>query len=158
MKQFYVGNSKIDGRGLIAGEDIGPGKIITKINGPIKFKINRTKKDVLANPDWVGIKKNIWIDPLRPHKFLNHSCTPNAGMKGLTLISIRRIKEGDEITIDYSTIEGDNRWEMNCFCNSEDCRSIIRSIEHLTPEQFKSIPYIPAYFKKLYIRSQKYRV
>ncbi len=33
MKQFYVGNSKISGRGLIAGEDILKGQIITRFKG-----------------------------------------------------------------------------------------------------------------------------
>ena len=155
MKHFYVGNSGIEGRGLIAGENIPKGSVITRILGPLKFKINRNKKDALSNPDWVGVKKNIWIDPLRPHKFLNHSCNPNAGMRGLTLISTRNIKEGEEITVDYSTIEGDERWEMSCSCGERNCRKIIRSIEFLTPEQFSAIPYIPAYFKKVYSKRNK---
>lgn len=152
MKHFYVGNSKIEGRGLVAGEDIPKGKIITRIKGPVKFKINKSKRDALSHPDWVGVNKNIWIDPLKPHKFLNHSCNPTAGMRGVTLMSLRDIKEGEEITVDYSTIEGDQRWEMVCSCGEKNCRKIIKSIEFLTPEQFKSIIYVPAYFRKLYLR------
>lgn len=153
MKHFFVGNSKIEGRGLIAGENIPKGKIITRIKGSLKFKINKNKKDAISHPDWVGVKKDIWIDPLRPHKFLNHSCNPTAGAQGVTIISIRDIKEGQEITIDYSTIEGDRRWEMACSCGEKNCRKIIKSIEFLTPEQFKAIPYIPAYFRKLYLNN-----
>ncbi len=152
MKHFYVGNSKIEGRGLIAGEDIPAGTHITRIKGPAKFKVNKSKRDALSHPDWVGVKKNIWIDPLRPHKFLNHSCNPSAGMKGITLIAIRDIKEGEEITVDYSTFEGDHRWEMACACNHDNCRKIIRSVQHLTSEQFNAIPHMPAYFKRLYLR------
>ena len=105
----------------------------------------------------MGVKKNIWIDPLRPHKFLNHSCNPTAGARGITLIAIRDIKEGEEITVDYSTIEGDNRWEMLCSCEEKNCRKLIRSIEFLTQEQFMSIPYIPAYFRKLYFKKNSGR-
>lgn len=155
MKQFYIGNSKISGKGMIAGEDIPKGKIISRVEGPLKFKVNRNKEDALANPDWVGVKKDIWIDPKRPHKFLNHSCSPTAGIRGLTLISIKDIKEGEEITIDYSTIEGDRRWEMACSCGEKNCRKIIRSIEFLTPQQFKAVPYIPAYFRNLYLNGNK---
>lgn len=157
MKHFYVGNSKIEGRGLIAGEDIPKGKVITRIKGPAKFKINKSKRDALSHPDWVGVKKNIWIDPKRPHKFLNHSCSPSAGMRGITIISLRDIKEGEEITVDYSTIEGDSRWEMPCDCGNSNCRKIIRSVEYLTPEQFKAIRYVPAYFKNLYLKRNMHK-
>ncbi len=158
MKHFYVGNSKIEGKGLIAGENITRNKIITRIKGPACLKINKTKKDAQSNPDWVGVRKNIWIDPLRPHKFLNHSCNPNAGMRGLTIMSIKDIKEGDEITIDYSTQEGDTRWEMKCSCEAVNCRGTIRSVQFLSKKQFQSIPHIPAYFRKLHTKSKAGRV
>lgn len=157
MKHFYVGNSKIQGRGLIAGENIKKGSIITRIKGPAKFKVNKNKRDALSYPDWVGVKRNIWIDPLRPHKFLNHSCSPTAGARGVTLIAIRDIKEGKEITVDYSTIEGDDRWEMKCSCDAKNCRKIIRSVEFLTPEQLEAIHHVPAYFRKLYIRKNGHK-
>ena len=76
MKQFYIGNSKIAGKGIIAGEDIPKGRIISRVKGPLKFQRNKSKEDALSNPNWIGVKKNIWIDPERPHKFLNHSCNP----------------------------------------------------------------------------------
>jgi hypothetical protein len=102
----------------------------------------------------VGVKKNIWIDPLRPHKFLNHSCNPTAGMRGLTLIALRDIKEGEEVTIDYAIIEGDPRWELLCLCGEKECRKIIRSIHYLPKKQFlKYLPNIPHYFKKIYKES-----
>ena len=85
------------------------------------------------------------------HKFLNHSCEPVAGMKGLTLIALRDIKEGDEITIDYSIQEGDHLWEMKCDCKSNNCRCTVRSVQFLPEKTFKKyLPYIPAYFKKVY--------
>ena len=155
MKDFYIGNSKISGRGIIAGEDIKKDSTITRVKGDLRFKIDKNKRDALAHPNWIGVKKNIWIDPDRPHKFLNHSCNPTAGVRGFTLIAIKDIKEGDEITIDYSTVEGNNLWEMSCSCGENNCRKIIRSVEFLTTEQFNSIPYIPAYFKHLYLKQRK---
>lgn len=155
MKNIYHGTSKIDGMGVRAGENIPKNKVIARIKGELKFKVNKNKKDALSNPDWVGVKKDIWIDPEKPYKFLNHSCSPSAGIRGLTIISIRAIQEGEEITIDYSTIEGDKRWTMLCKCKEKKCRGVIRSIEYLTPDQFNQIPYIPAYFRKLYIESRK---
>lgn len=151
MKHIYICTSKIHGLGINAGEDIKKGEVINRIKGPVKFKINKDKDDALDNPDWVGISKNQWVDPERPHKFLNHSCNPSAGMRGLTLYALRDIGEGQEITIDYAIIEGDDRWEMKCTCGAPNCRKIVRSIHFLPQKAFnKYLPYIPAYFKKLY--------
>ncbi len=157
MRRVYVDDSKIDRKGLILGENVSKGRIISRIKGPIKFKVNQTKDDALSHPDWVGVKKDVWIDPLRPHKFLNHSCSPSAGMRGLTIISIRDMKEGEEITVDYSTIEGDRRWEMKCSCGAKNCRKMVRSVEFLTPNQFRAMPYIPAYFRNLYLKGHNGR-
>lgn len=151
MKQIYIATSKIEGKGIRAGENIKTGEIISRVEGPLKFKINKNKRDALMHPNWVGVKNNIWIDPLKPHKFLNHSCNPTAGMRGLTIIAIRDIKEGEEITVDYSIIEGDPRWELKCLCNEKGCRGIIRSIHYLPKKTFfKYLPHIPSHFKKVY--------
>lgn len=157
MKQIYHSTSKIDGTGIFAGEDIKKGEVISRVKGELKFKINKNKADALANPDWVGIKKNQWIDPEKPYKFLNHSCNPSCGIKGkVTMIALKDIKEGEEITVDYSTIEGDLRWEMKCNCGEKNCRGIIRSVQYLPKKQFaKYLPNVPTYFKKLYLKNHK---
>ena len=138
MKQIYVCDSEIEGKGIRAGEMIRKGDLITVFKGALQFKVNKNKRDALSHPDWVGIKKNFWIDPEKPQKFLNHSCNPNASIKGkLSLVALRTIKEGEEITFDYSIIEGDSRWELKCLCNEKNCRGTISSIHSLPKKQFK---------------------
>src|SRR3989344_2127500 len=150
MKKIHYANSHIHRRGLMIGEDAKKGEIVTKILGPLKFKLNKNKRDALSHPDWVGVKKNYWVDPLRPHKFINHSCDPSTGVRGVTLIALRDLKKGEEITMDYSTIEGDPRWQMKCSCRAKNCRKVIRSVQFLSPKRFKAIKYIPVYFRNLY--------
>ncbi|HYD93540.1 MAG TPA: SET domain-containing protein-lysine N-methyltransferase [Candidatus Paceibacterota bacterium] len=152
MKHIYTCSSKIHGLGVNIGEDAKKGDIISYIKGDLKFKVNKDEKDALDNPDWVGIEKNQWIDPHKPYKFLNHSCNPSAGIKGkVTLVALRNMKEGEEITIDYSTIEGDPLWRMKCACGEPNCRKIIRSVHSLPEKQFKKyLPFVPTYFKKVY--------
>lgn len=154
MKHIYHAKSGIEGLGLRIGDDAKRGDIIFRFTGPLKFKVNKTEKDALDNPDWVGVAKDQWIDPDKPYKFINHSCNPNVGIKGkVTVVALKKIKEGDEITIDYSTIEGDTRWQMKCLCGEKNCRKIIRSMQFLPEGQYqKYLPYISTYFKKLYAK------
>ena len=155
MKHIYVCTSQIEGMGIRIGDDAKKGEVIFRFKGPLKFKINQSKEDALANPDWVGVAKDQWIDPDKPYKFINHSCNPNTGIKGkVTVVALRDIKEGEELTIDYSTIEGDPRWEMKCMCGESNCRGIIRSIQYLPKSRFEDyLPYVSTYFKKLYLAS-----
>lgn len=157
MKHIYVCASKIDGFGMRIGENAKKGDIIAYITGEMKFKVNKGLKDTFSNPDWIGISKNQWIDPDKPYKFLNHSCNPSAGVKGkVTLVALRDMSEGEEITVDYSIIEGDPFWEMKCTCGEKNCRKIIRSTEFIPGKQFKKyLPYVPTYFKNLYLKNHK---
>ncbi len=157
MKQIYITNSRINGKGLFAGEDIKGGETIRIIKGVMKFKVNKGIKDATANPAWIGVAQNQWIDPDRFFKFINHSCDPTAGVKGkVTCVAVRDIKEGEEITLDYSTVEADDLWQMPCSCNKRNCRKIIKSIKYLPKENFKKyFPYISDYFKKLWQKNHK---
>ncbi|HMO79084.1 MAG TPA: SET domain-containing protein [Candidatus Paceibacterota bacterium] len=157
MKDIYICNSKIEGKGVYAGENIKKGEFIQSIKGDLKFKINKNLKDTLGNPNWVGVDKNEWIDPYKPFKFLNHSCNANTGIRGrVCMYAIRDIREGEEITIDYSTIEADELWEMRCFCGEKKCRKNIKSIHFLPEKEFKRhMPFISTYFKKLYLKTKK---
>ncbi len=151
-KKIYAGKSKLHGKGVFAKELIKNNSIITRFYGVIKFKINKNKRDALSHPNWIGVKRHNWIEVKSPQVFINHSCDPNASTKGLTVIAIKEIKKNEEITIDYSLIEGDDRWEMNCSCNESNCRKFIKSVQYLPKQVFeKYLPNVPAYFKKLYI-------
>lgn len=158
MKHIYICTSKIDGLGVSIGENTKKDEIIARIRGEMKLKVNKNFKDTFANPDWVGVAKNQWIDPEKPYKFLNHSCSPTAGFKGrVTLVALRNMKEGEEITIDYSMVEGDPNWKMKCMCSEKNCRKVIRSVQFMSEDQFeKYLPYIPTYFKNLYLKRRKH--
>lgn len=159
MKSVYKDKSKISGYGLFIKEGAKRGERICYIKGDKRHKINRSLNDSLANPDWVGIKKHWWIDPIPPFKFLNHSCNPNAGIKGtVTLFALRNIKPGEEITVDYSTFEGDEQWQLEggkkCMCGETNCRGVIKSIHYLPRQVYKKyLPFISTHFKREYERN-----
>lgn len=67
-------------------------------------------------------------------RYLNHSCSPNAGIRGsFTIVTMRNIREGEEICWDYDMSE-DTDWWMPCECGSENCRGKIRGFRYLNDE------------------------
>lgn len=159
MKKITFRKSRIEGQGLFADEDIKKGELISYIKGKIFVKKNRSMEDVLGNPDWVGISRNCWIDPAIPFKYLNHSCNPNAAIRGkVSLVAIANIKKGDEITFDYSTTEVDERWEMpyRCRCGNSNCRGTITSIQKLNTKTVERyLPNIPTQIKKIFFKESR---
>lgn len=71
-----------------------------------------------------------------PQRYVNHSCNPNCGIKGRTiLVAMRSIKKGEEITFDYAMTE-ERCFGWQCLCGSKNCRGKIAGFKGL-PEDFK---------------------
>jgi uncharacterized protein len=57
--------------------------------------------------------------------FSNHSCDPNIGVKGqIVFVAMRDIQTGEELTHDWATTDDDD-YELECRCNSPNCRKVI---------------------------------
>ncbi|MFA7315506.1 MAG: SET domain-containing methyltransferase [Candidatus Paceibacterota bacterium] len=153
--KIQIGKSKLHGKGLIASRDIKTGEILFIIKGKIlSFLINNKAQAKIAGFNWIGLKKNVWIDPINYGLYLNHSCDPNSAIKGkVTVVAIRPIKAGEEITTDYSLTEADIFWHIKCSCGSKNCRKIIKSIQFLPDKTFqKYANHIPDFFKRIFKR------
>src|SRR4051794_10437090 len=78
-------------------------------------------------------------------RFLNHSCRPNAAVRGTLLVAIAPIAKGEEVTFDYNTTELEiaSPFECNCgHCGGE----MIRGFAHLsTAEQRRREPFVGAH-------------
>lgn len=85
---------------------------------------------------------------------MNHHCNPNLGVDaddGVSYIALKDIKAGEELTFDYSISEY-SEWDMNCLCDYEKCRKIIKSVDKLPKDFFiKYFPFIPKYFQRIFI-------
>lgn len=71
--------------------------------------------------------------------FFNHSCDPNAGLKGqIFLVAMRDIEEDEEVTFDYAMclhrVEGLQPYRLECLCGSGNCRKIITDDDWQIPE------------------------
>ncbi|MCP4200582.1 MAG: SET domain-containing protein-lysine N-methyltransferase [bacterium] len=60
-----------------------------------------------------------------------HSCNPNAWLEGLDVAARRRIKKGEEITLDYATFHNEQMPDFECDCDGPDCRGTIRGDDYL---------------------------
>ena len=137
MKSYI--SSKIEkrssgiGSGLYATQTIRKGEIIIDYNGGPGRIIGIAEADELYNK---GYDYMIQVDDdkffaatsneeVEDTDYLNHSCNPNCGIRGsITIVAMRDIEEGEEITIDYAMAESSD-YEMKCDCKSVLCRKAI---------------------------------
>lgn len=70
-----------------------------------------------------------------PADWINHSCEPNAGLSGqVTLIALRDIAAGEEITYDYAMSDGSGYDEFACGCGAPSCRGRVSGFDWARPE------------------------
>lgn len=139
-----VQKSGISGKGVFAQKPISKGEIISIWGGCIVDKkklcqmARKNFKDIwdYATPVAEGYflvsehKKRL----LEDDDYFNHSCQPNAGIKGhILMVAMRDIKAGEEITYDYAMTDAGFRYRFRCCCGKESCRKIITSEDWKNP-------------------------
>ena len=140
------------GLGLFTEIDIPVSKPIIEVTGDIHTK--ETMPDP-NHPAWLQISSKLFIGPSGgKDDYINHSCDPNCyvsvvGRRAI-LFSLYHIREGSELTFDYSTTstESLDDWKMVCFCGSSKCRNIISGYQYLSPEikqKYEKLGVIPMY-------------
>ncbi len=61
---------------------------------------------------------------------LNHSCDPNCGLMGSTiLVAMRDIEIGDELSFDYATCDDSDYDEFTCSCGTILCRGTVTGLD-----------------------------
>ena len=67
---------------------------------------------------------------------INHSCNPNCIISGMSIVTKRKIRRGEELTFDYSSDVDWPGFRMACRCGSPNCRGVIRAYRFL-PKKLK---------------------
>jgi hypothetical protein len=84
------------------------------------------------------VEENLYLVPNgvdEPADFVNHSCEPNAGMRGqIVIVALRDIEAGEEICYDYATSDGGPYDEFDCACGAPSCRGKITGQDWKRPE------------------------
>lgn len=75
------------------------------------------------------------LDNLGVAERINHSCNPNAGFNNqISVVAMRDIKAGEEISIDYATCDARPEIKLKCQCGAGNCRKYITGNDWLLPE------------------------
>jgi hypothetical protein len=122
--------SPIQGTGLFATAPIRRGEIVTIWGGTL-FSDDELHAGIARPMSCVPIIDGLHLGSFKDQpesldEFMNHSCDPNLWLQDeVTLVAMRDIAEGEEVTIDYALWETDPGWRMKCLCHSPRCRDWI---------------------------------
>ena len=130
-RKIVVRNTKKYGRGVYAKAPIRKGEKIAAFDGNIyDDNFEPWTQDLLTHTIQFGPR--IWRDSKGCARYINHSCEPNCGIKGLfTVVAMRSIEKGEQITWDYEMTEKSDWWKMKCRCGSPDCRKVIGNYKNM---------------------------
>lgn len=125
-----------DNKGLdvIANQSVRTGETLVIYGGGF---VDRDHLDLIPTamrPFFFQVADGIWFG----HGFdeqgigiaerINHSCNPSAGFHGIAeVVSLRDIRQGESITIDYSSIQSEDLEgsSFQCACGSGNCRRLV---------------------------------
>jgi len=140
--------------GVFATQGIKSSEKIVELRGNY-FTIGQIikKKSIELSAVFFQIGKELYLKSTDGiGAYLNHSCNPNAWIKisgrRVWLVALRRIKQGEEVTFDYSTTMNEDDWEMDCKCGSRNCRKRIRDFKYLpkmAQRKYMRLGIIPKY-------------
>jgi len=131
-QKIYIAASRIAGRGVYAKRHIKQEEPILRFRGDIITLEQALARPVDGYP--LQVTQRTYLDLLEPAVFVNHSCNPNAGIRGLVLTALTPIVQDTEIFYDYSTTMDEDYWTLRCACGTAQCRGIVTDFKYLPPD------------------------
>ena len=129
--KIKVSLSSICGKGVFSQKEIKKDEILVIFGG---YVMNTEEffslSEELQNFPY-HISENLLFGPIKEEdvavgEYFNHSCDPNAGFEDkITLVAMRDIKKGEEVTFDYAICMTSGILNMNCLCGKNNCRKLI---------------------------------
>lgn len=124
--------------GAVALETILAGEVVAAFGGRC---VTREELDILPADQRsrsVQIEDGLFLagspEP-EPADFVRHSCAPNCGMHGNTvLVALRDIQPGEPVTYDFAMTDGCDYDEIECHCGAVDCRHKVTGDDWMLPE------------------------
>ena|GEM_PF-214519 len=137
-----VRESATAGKGVFANEHILKDELIFDFSGGLGDMISTQEAHELyksGNDYMIQVDDNLFFAAtadadVEPCDYLNHSCDPNAGIKGrLKIVAMRDMLPNEEISFDYAMSESSDM-AMECKCGKLNCRKKITGDDWKLPE------------------------
>jgi len=132
------GHLRSDGqRGVFAHRPVEVGEQLAVWGGEVITALQLTQ--LPAEQKWLSlqVEEELYIVSSRagPADWMNHSCSPNAGMCGqIVVVAMRPIEPGEEVCFDYAMTDGSSYDEFDCNCGSPICRGRVSGGDWRRPE------------------------
>lgn len=122
---------------LVANRPVTEGEQLFIVNGELTDTPNRytvqigryTHVDVPAEFDFEAILDQFYW------RFMNHSCDPTVLIRGRSVIALKPIDFGQDITFNYNTTEFDMAEPFACQCGSDRCLGRVQGFRHLSADE-----------------------
>ena len=150
--------SSLGGYGVFAVAKIKKGELIC-VWGGIAYsykeicELSKKHPHYATNP--ISVYDGYYLGPVNKYDLddgerFNHSCDPNAGVKGqIILVARRDIKKGEEICFDYDTTETCDEGSFKCKCGAKNCREVVDGSSWKKPQfQKKNRGYLSWYIEE----------
>lgn len=129
------------GKAVFARESIEPGEVIGVWSGRLVAAEDLDDLSEEIRRHTVQVEEGLYLASLtarEPPDYINHSCDPNSGLSGqITLVAMRAIEPGEEVTIDYAMCDGSPYDEFDCGCGSPRCRIRVTGDDWRDPSLWK---------------------
>ena len=114
------------GHTVVAREPIARGELIVVWSGTLVCGEELSGMPATVRRYSLQVEEDQYLVSLsdcEPPDYVNHSCDPNSGLAGqITLVAMRDISAGEEITYDYAMSDGSPYDEFTCSCGAPHCR------------------------------------
>lgn len=146
------------GNGIFAIKPIAKGELIAVWGGAIYEEAEFRKLNEKIRSLSIQIEERFYITPIEINDadYVNHSCSPNAGLQGqIELITMRDIMAGEEICFDYAMSDSSPYDEFDCDCGSPLCRGHVTGTDWQNQElQTRYQGYFSSYLQRKIDRLQ----
>ena len=141
------------GFGLFARVAIARDEVLVAWGGPVLTLAEVRALSREAQGHTMQIDEDLYIGAIRmdePADYVNHSCDPNAGIRGqVVLVALRDIAPGEEVCFDYAMADGSAFDEFACSCGAPHCRGKVTGNDWQLPDLWARYEgYFSAYLQR----------
>jgi uncharacterized protein len=120
------------GTGVFAREPVAAGELLAMWGGRVVSGAALMQLPPVIRSLSLQIDADLYMAPIEPEDAdrVNHSCNPNAGIRGqVGLVAMRAILPDEEICFDYAMSEANDFDDFDCQCGAPDCRGRVSATD-----------------------------